>query len=169
MEKGRIILASTRERESLERLGKYLERAGVECRVDPVEGEHGRFALTVSEKLARKARRALQDIVPAEGAENGADEVIEIRCEPGERDAIAAWLQALLEEHDEDGTPVFFYREHYEALLDSLLKHSRAEATVFLLRGLRAFLPEGPRRLMLSPALQEFFHLIDAVSGDSAS
>src|SRR5690606_29458212 len=96
-----------------------------------------------------------------------ADEVVEVRCEPGERDEIAAWLQSLLDEQDEEGSHVYFYRSHYEHVLDALLASARAEIPVFLLRGLQPFLPEPPRRLMMSPALREFFHLIDVVSEEA--
>jgi hypothetical protein len=49
-------------------------------------------------------------------------------------------------------------------MLDALLAEGRAEAPLFLLRGLRPFLPESHRRLLMGKALQEFFQLIDAVS-----
>lgn len=164
MDKGRITLASSQERETLDRLGSYLSRSGVDCRVESAGGDAGRLALTVPGRDANKARRALQDIVLTDAAGEHPDEVVEIRCDATERDEIAAWLQSLLEEQDEDGTPIFFYRALYEQLLDALLKDSRAEAPVFLLRGLRPFLPDAHRRLIVSPALREFFHLIDAVS-----
>jgi hypothetical protein len=72
----------------------------------------------------------------------------------------------LLDEQDEEGSHIYFYRTHYEHVLDALLATARAEIPVFLLRGLQPFLPEPPRRLMMSPALREFFHLIDVVSED---
>jgi hypothetical protein len=62
---------------------------------------------------------------------------------------------------------VYFHRAEYEDALDSLLAHSRMEISVFLLRGLQPLLPEPPRRLMMSPALREFFKLIDAVSEET--
>jgi hypothetical protein len=166
MEGGFISLASSLERETLERLEKYLAGRGTPCWVGPAGEDSDRHALFVHEADAAAARRVLQDIVLPESAEEPADDVVEIRCEPGERDEIAAWLQSLLDEHDEEGTHVFFYRAHYEHALDALLAHARAEIPVFLLRGLQPFLPEPPRRLMMSPALREFFQLIDAVSDD---
>lgn len=164
MEGGFISLASSLERETLERLEKYLAGRGTTCWVGSAGEDSDRFALFVHEADAGAARRVLQDIVLPESEEQPADEVVEIRCEPGERDEIAAWLQSLLDEQDEEGTHVFFYRAHYEQALDALLATARAEIPVFLLRGLQPFLPEPARRLMMSPALREFFHLIDAVS-----
>lgn len=166
MNSGFISLASSLERDTLERLEKYLTGRGTQCWVAPAVGSSDRFALFVNAADAGSARRVLQDIVLPEQDEQPADEVVEIRCDAGERDAIAAWLQSLLEEHDTEGSHVFFYRRLYEHVLDDLLKSSRAEFPVFLLRGLQAFLPEPPRRIMMTPALREFFQLIDTVSED---
>jgi hypothetical protein len=164
MDRAFISLASSLERGTLERLEKYLAASGTPCWVGPADGESGRFALFVHEDDAAAARRALRDIVLPENEEEPADEVVDVRCEPGERDEIAAWLQSLLDEQDREGTQIFFYRSSYERILDELLARSRAEFPVFLLRGLRAFLPGPERRLMMSPALREFFHLIDVVA-----
>lgn len=167
MERGIISLASSIERETLERLEKYLAGRGTPCWVGPAGEDSDRFALFVHEADAGAARRALRDIVPTGNADEPEDEVVEIRCEPDERDEIAAWLQSLLDEQDEEGTHVFFYRARYEHVLDELLARSRVEIPVFLLRGLQPFLPESTRRLMMSPALREFFHLIDVVSEEN--
>lgn len=164
MQGGFISLASSLERSTLERLEKYLAGRGTSCWVAPAGEDSDRFALFVHEADAGAARRVLHDIVLPGDDDEAADEVVDIRCEPGERDAIAAWLQSLLDEQDEEGTHIFFYRTQYEHALDALLAESRAEIPVFLLRGLQPFLPEPQRRLMMSPALREFFHLIDAVS-----
>lgn len=166
MQSGFVSLASSSERETLERLEQYLAGRGVECWVTASGDDSDRFALLVHEPDAAAAKRALQDIVLPDGGDAANDEVVEIRCEAGERDEIAAWLQSLLDEHDRDGSHVFFYRELYERVLDELLAASRAEIPVFLLRGLQSFLPDASRRLMMTPALREFFHLIDAVSED---
>jgi hypothetical protein len=166
MQGGFISLASSLERETLERLEKYLVGRGTPCWVGPAGEDSDRYALFVHEADAGAARRALQDILLPEDA-GEADEIVEIRCEPGERDEIAAWLQSLLDEQDEEGTHIFFYRAQYEQVLDALLASARAEIPVFLLRGLRPFLPEPPRRLMMRPALREFFHLIDVVSEEN--
>lgn len=164
MEGGFITLASSLERETLERLEKYLGRHGVACWAGPASEGSERFALFVPEADADKANRILQGIVLSENEEEPAEEVVEIRCNDEERDAIAAWLQSLLDEQDEEGTHIFFYRAQYENLLDALRLSGRAEVSVFLLRGLEPFLPEASRRLMMSPALREFFHLVDVVS-----
>ena len=166
MSDGIISLASSLERETLERLEKYLAGRGTHCWVAPVGADSDRFALFVNEGDAGAARRILQDIVLPEQGELPADEVVEIRCDADERDAIAAWLQSLLDEQDKEGSQVYFYRRHYEHVLDDLLKSSRAELPVFLLRGLQPFLPDAPRRIMMTPALREFFQLIDTVSED---
>ncbi len=167
MNSGFISLASSLERETLERLEKYLTGRGMPCWVAPAGEGSDRFALFVNEADAGAARRVLQDIVLPEQDELPADEVVEIRCDAEERDAIAAWLQSLLDEHDREGSHVFFYRRLYEHVLDDLLKSSRAEFPVFLLRALQAFLPEAPRRIMMTPALREFFQLIDTVSDET--
>ena len=169
MDGGFISLASSVERATLERLEKYLAGRGTPCWVGPAGEDSERFALFVHEADAGAARRALSDIVlPGNADEEPEDEVVEVRCEPGERDEIAAWLQSLLDEQDEEGTHVFFYRAQYERVLDDLLASSRAEIPVFLLRGLQPFLPDPTRRLMMSPALREFFHLVDVVSETEA-
>lgn len=167
MDGGFISLASSLERETLERLEKYLAGRGTPCWIGPAGEDSDRHALFVHEVDAASARRALRDIVPPGEKDSGdGGEVVEIRCDAGERDEIAAWLQSLLDEQDEEGTHVFFHRADYEDALDSLLAHSRMEVPVFLLRGLQPLLPEPPRRLMMSPALRDFFQLIDAVSED---
>ena len=168
MQSGFVSLASSSERETLERLEQYLAGRGVECWVAAAGDDTHRFALLVHEPDAAAARRALQDIVLPENDNGDGDEVVEIRCEAGERDEIAAWLQSLIDEHDRDGSHVFFYRDLYERVLDELLATSRTEIPVFLLRGLQAFLPDASRRLMMTPALREFFHLIDAVSEEES-
>jgi hypothetical protein len=168
MEGAFISLASSLERETLERLEKYLARHGVACWAGPAGEGSERFALFVPEADAEKAKRILQGIVLSEDDEEPAEEIVEIRCNKDERDAIAAWLQSLLDEQDEEGTHIFFYRPQYENLLDSLRATGRAEVSVFLLRGLEPFLPEASRRLMMSPALREFFHLVDVVSETEA-
>lgn len=164
MQSGFASLASSSERETLERLEQYLSGRGVECWVATSGDDSDRFALLVHEQDAPAARKALQDIVLPESDDATGDEVVEIRCEAGERDEIAAWLQALLDEHDRDGSHVYFYHDLYERVLDELLASSRAEIPVFLLRGLHAFLPAPAHRLMMTPALREFFQLISAVS-----
>jgi hypothetical protein len=167
MDGGFISLASSLERETLERLEKYLAGRGTPCCIGPAGEDSDRHALFVHEVDADSARRALRDIVPpGEDDAEESGEVVEIRCNADERDEIAAWLQSLLDEQDEEGTHVFFHRADYEDALDSLLAHSRMEIPVFLLRGLQPLLPEPPRRLMMSPALRDFFQLIDAVSED---
>lgn len=164
MDSGFITLASSLERETLERLERYLASHGVPCWAGPAGEGSERFGLFVPEADAGKARRLLQGIVLSEDAEEPAEELVDLRCDEDEREAIAAWLQSLLDEHDEDGTHIYFYKAQYEDVLDGLRASGRAEIPVFLLRGLEPFLPDDSRRLMMSPALREFFHLVDVVS-----
>jgi hypothetical protein len=159
-----VPIASSLERASLERLEKYLSGHGLECRVEPVAAASERFALSVSALDAEKAKQVLEDIALRGGDMQSADEVVEIRCDESERTEIATWLQLLLDEKDVEGSPIFFYRPDYEALLDALVADGHAEASVFLLRGLSSLLPENSKRVLMSRGLQEFFHLIDAVS-----
>src|SRR5690606_28298981 len=133
MDGGFISLASSLERATLERLEKYLAGRGTPCWVAPAGEDSDRSALFVHEADAGLARRVLQDVVLPGQYELPADEVVEIRWEPNERDAIAAWLQSLLDEQDEEGAHGYFYKAHYEHVLDELLKSSRAEFPVFLL------------------------------------
>ncbi len=159
-----VSIASSLERATLERLEKYLARHGLECRIEPMVKPSERFSLSVSAADAEKAGQVLGDIALRGGDMSSAEEVVEIRCDESERTEIATWLQLLLDEQDEEGSPIFFYRPQYEALLDALVAEGHAEAPLFLLRGLGPFLPEGQKRVVMGRALQEFFHLIDAVS-----
>jgi len=161
-----VPIASSLEKATLERLEKYLARHGLECHLEPVGENSERFALSVAEADAAKAQRVLEDISLHGGDMLSADEVIEIRCNENERTEIATWLQLLLDEQDEEGSPIFFYKPYYEEVLDALHAEGHAEVPLFLLRGLKPFLPAGPKRVVMSVALREFFDLIEAVSAD---
>ncbi len=169
MEGPAVPLASSLEHASLERLEKYLARHGLQCRVERAPEPSERFVLTVAAADADKAKRLFEDIALRGGDMSAADEWVELRCDENERNEIAAWLQLLLDEQDVEGSPIFFYRPQYEALLDALMAQGHAEVSVFLLRGLGPFLPEGPRRMVMSRALQEFFQLIESVAADEES
>jgi len=159
----RAVIASSLERSTLERLEKYLSHLAVNCQVQSTQS--GRFALSVPAEEVEKATRILEEV--AHVSESASEEdVVELRCNESERAVISAWLQILIDEQDKEGSPVFFHRAHYEALLDALLATGQAEAPVFLLRGLKPFLPEGSKRLIMGPALQDFFQLIEAVSSE---
>jgi hypothetical protein len=164
-----VPIASSLERASLERLEKYLARHGIECCVIPVAVNSERFALSVAKAEAGRAQRVLEEIALPGGDMLSAEEVVEIRCNENESTEIATWLQLLLDEQDEEGSPIFFYRPYYEALLDGLHAQDQVEAPVFLLRGLKPFLPSGPKRVVMSLALREFFDLIEALSADGAA
>jgi hypothetical protein len=161
-----VQIASSLERSTLERLEKYLARHGISCRLESAPSFGDRFALSVAEEDVGRAQRVLEDIALLGGDMMPAEEVVEIRCNESERTEIATWLQLLLDEQDEEGSPIFFYRSYYEAVLDVLHEDGRAEIPLFLLRGLRPFLPAGSRRVVMSAALREFFLLIEAVAAD---
>ena len=161
-----VTIASSLERVTLERLEKYLSRHDIQCNVMPAAEHTERFALSVPEDEAGRAQRVLEDIALRSGDALSAEEVVDIRCDETERTEIATWLQLLLDEQDEEGSPIFFYRPHYEAMLDALHAEGHVEAPVFLLRGLKPFLPAGPKRVVMSLALREFFLLIEAVAAD---
>ena len=161
-----VPIASSLEKATLERLEKYLARHGLECRVEHVAENSERFALSVAEVDAAKAQRVLEEISLLGGDMISADEVIDIRCDESERTEVATWLQLLLDEQDEEGSPIFFYKPYYEAILDGLHDAGHAEVSLFLLRSLKSFLPAGPKRVVMSRALREFFDLIEAVSAE---
>src|SRR6185295_3225906 len=114
-----VPIASSLERATLERLEKYLDRHGIDCIVKPVAEHTERFALSVAEGEVGKAQRVLEDIALRSGDALSAEEVVDIRCDETERTEISTWLQLLLDEQDEEGSPIFFYRPYYEAMLDA--------------------------------------------------
>jgi len=163
-----VPIASSLERGTLERLEKYIARHGIDCVVKLEIEPSERYTLSVSAASAGKAQRVLEDIALPGADMLAAEEEIELRCDENERTEIATWLQLLLDEQDEEGSPVFFYRSHYEAMLDALHFEGQADVPLFLLRGLKPFLPAGPRRVVMSPALREFFHLVETLSSDES-
>ena len=162
-----VPIASSLERATLDRLEKYLARHGIVCQLEHAAADSERFVLSVSENEAGKAQRVLEDIALLGGDMQSAEEVVDIRCNEIECTEIATWLQLLLDEQDEEGSPVFFYRPYYEAILDALHDKGHVEAPVFLLRGLQPFLPAGPKRVVMSVSLREFFDLIEVLSEGS--
>ncbi len=163
-----VPIASSLERATLERLEKYLARHGIECAVKLGIEPSERYTLSVAGADAGKAQRVLEDISLPGADMLAAEEEVEIRCDEIERTEIATWLQLLLDEQDEEGSPIFFYRPYYEAMLDALHLEGSADVPLFLLRGLKPFLPAGPKRVVMSPALREFFHLIEVLSSDES-
>ena len=113
----RAVIASSLERAALERLEKYLSHLGVNSEVQATKS--GRFALSVPAEEVEKATRVLEEVAHVSEAPSEED-VVEIRCNDSERAVISAWLQILIDEQDREGSPVFFHRAHYEALLDAL-------------------------------------------------
>ncbi len=160
-----IHLASSLERDSLERLKAYLVLHGLECLVRADAEGGARASLVVAKNQLDKAQKVLDDLVLA-GDPEGAHDDIEIELSGEEGGEIAAWLQLLLEEHDQDGTPIYFYRQRYEETLDLLRNQGKLVMSDYLIRGLRPFLPAPEKRLIMARALQEFFHIIDAVASE---
>jgi hypothetical protein len=164
-----VSIASSSERPSLERLEKFLRHHGIECRIAqssiPAPQGAERFALQVEGSKLETAKQVLESIhVDPDHAE----EVLEISLDGTERIEVASWLQILLDEHDNEGSPIYFFRPEYEAILDSLHETGRMEVPIYILKGLRSFIPEMQKRVVMASALQEFFSLIEAVSEGEA-
>ena len=159
-----VPIASSAERASLEPLEKYLSHHGILCRVGQDDRNGGKFQLLVSPSALNRAQRVLDDIAYTSIDPGNAEETIQINFDGTERIEVATWLQVLLDEQDHEGSPVFFFRAEYEAILDELHAAGRVEIPLYILKGLNAFIPEGPKRMMMGSGLQEFFALIEAVA-----
>lgn len=162
-----VPIASSSERPSLERLEKYLRHHGIACRIGPSAGRGDggeKFALEVDAGRIEAAKQALDNIAYSHVDPDHAEEVIEIALDGNERIEVASWLQTLLDEQDREGSPVYFFRPEYESILDALHETGRVEIPLYIIKGLRGFIPEAPKRVMLGRALQEFMSLIEAVA-----
>src|SRR6185436_16955986 len=159
-----VPIASSSERPSLERLEKYLKHHGIECRIEQGAAGADRYALRVDPAKLDRAKQVLDEIAYSHVDPDNADEVLEIRLDGNERIEVASWLQILLDEQDHEGSPVYFYRPEYEAILDALHETGHVEIPLYILKGLKSFIPEMPKRIVMGRALQEFFSLIEAVS-----
>jgi hypothetical protein len=162
-----VPIASSAERPSLERLGKYLGHHGILCRVRSDERNPDRFHLTVSPQNLGQAQKVL-DEVALSGDMEEADASIEIRFDGTERIEVATWLQILLDEQDDEGSPIYFFRPEYEAILDELHASGKVDIPLYILKGLASFIPDGPKRAVMGPGLQGFFGLIEAVARGEA-
>lgn len=156
-----VPIASSAERPSLERLEKFLRHHGIGCRMDQGGRVAGKYLLLVPPADLDKAQRVLETV-----AHSGPDdeEVIEVGFDGSERLEVSTWLQILLDEEDDEGSPVYFFRAEYEAVLDGLHGAGRVDIPVYILKSLRPFIPDGPKRALMGSGLQEFFSLIEAVS-----
>ena len=96
------------------------------------------------------------------------ESLTEPRAPTSERIEVATWLQILLDEHDQEGTPIYFFRSEYEAILDELHAEGKVEIPLYILKGLASFIPEGSKRAVMGPGLQGFFSLIEAVARGEA-
>jgi len=169
-----VPIATSAERASLERLGKYLGHHGILCRVRPDDrasrsGGPGpdKFHLVVAPANLDQAQKVL-DEVALTGDMEEAEQAIEIQFDGTERIEVATWLQILLDEQDYEGTPIFFFRPEYEAILDELHASGKVEIPLYILKGLASFIPDGPKRAVMGPGLQGFFGLIEAVARGEA-
>lgn len=160
-----VPIASSAERPSLERLEKYLRHHGIDCRLDQGGRVAGKYQLLVPSSDLDKAQQVLETIATI-GPE-AAEEVVEVSFDGAERLEVATWLQILLDEEDHEGSPVFFFRSEYEAVLDELHGTGHVEIPVYILKSLKTFIPEGPKRALLGSGLQEFLSLIEAVSEEA--
>ncbi|HKP96217.1 MAG TPA: hypothetical protein VJ385_10705 [Fibrobacteria bacterium] len=159
-----VPIASSAERASLERLEKYLSHHGILCHVRQDDRNGEKFHLLVSPPNLNQAQRVLDDIAYSSIDPDNAEEALEIRFDGSERIEVATWLQILLDEEDHEGSPVYFFRGEYEAILDELHASGRVEIPLYILKGLKSFIPEGPKRMVMGSGLQEFFALIEAVA-----
>jgi hypothetical protein len=159
-----VPIASSAERPSLERLEKYLRHHGIGCRLDQGGRVAGKYLLLVPSAELDKAQQVL-DGIAARGDDTD-EEVIEVGFDGTERLEVATWLQILLDEEDHEGSPVYFFRAEYEAMLDGLHGAGHVEIPVYILKSLRTFIPEGPKRALMGRGLQEFFSLIEAAAED---
>lgn len=157
-------IASSAERASLERLEKYLGHHGILCRVRQNERGGEKFQLVVSPANLGQAQKVLDDIAFSSQEASDAEEAVEISFDGTERIEVATWLQILLDEHDQEGTPIYFFRPEYEAILDELHAEGKVEIPLYILKGLESFIPEGPKRAVMGPGLQGFFSLIEAAA-----
>lgn len=161
-----VPIASSAERPSLERLEKYLLHHGIGCQLDQGGRVAGKYNLLVPSADLDLAQKVLDGIAFSDSDSGAAEEVVDVSFDGTERIEVATWLQMLLDEEDREGSPIFFFRSEYEAMLDELHGTGRVEIPLFLLRGLSSFIPEGPKRVLLGSGLQEFFSLIEAIAED---
>jgi hypothetical protein len=159
-----VPIASSAERNSLERLEKYLTHHGIHCRVRQDDRNEGKYHLLVSPPNLNQAQSVLDDIAYSHIDPDNAEETIEIRFDGTERIEVATWLQILLDEQDHEGSPVYFFRGEFEAILDELHASGRVEIPLYILKGLKSFIPVGPKRTVMGQGLQEFFSLIEAAA-----
>lgn len=166
MSKEFVHVASSLDRDSLERLQAYLALHGLDCQVtkDPQGG--AKAALTVWKDQLDQAQKVLDELVLAGDPDSAGDD-IEFELSGEESTQIASWLQMLLDDHDRDGTPIYFYRRRYEESLDQLRGEGRLVMPVFLMKNLRPFLPQPEQRILMARPLQEFFHVVEAVANES--
>ncbi len=159
-----VPIASSVERPSLERLEKYLRHHGILCQWRQEDAVSVKFQLMVLPSEIKRAQGLLADIAYSSHDLNNVEEVIEIQFDGTERIEVASWLQVLLDEEDHEGSPVYFFKTELEFILDELHAFGRVELPLFIINGLKGFIPKGPRRMQMGQGLQEFFTMIEAVA-----
>lgn len=160
-------IASSVERPSLERLEKYLIHHGITCQLRQDEQKAEKFQLLVAKSEVSTAQNILAEIAYSSKDLDKADEVVEINFDGTERIEVASWLQVLLDEQNHEGSPIYFFQDEYEAVLDKLHSSGHVEIPVFILKGLSNFIPQGAKRALTGQGLQEFFAVIEAVAESS--
>jgi hypothetical protein len=136
--------------------------------VRPDDRNAGKFQLVVSPPNLDQAQRVLDEVAFSGRDMDDAEESIEISFDGTERIEVATWLQILLDEQDQEGSPIFFFRAEYEAILDELHASGKVDIPLYILKGLASFIPDGPKRAVMGPGLQGFFGLIEAVARGEA-
>ncbi len=159
-----VPIASSVERPSLERLEKYLRHHGILCQWCQEDAVSVKFQLMVLPSEIKRAQGLLADIAYSSHDLNNVEDVIEIQFDGTERIEVASWLQVLLDEEDHEGSPVYFFKTELEFILDELHAFGRVELPLFIIKGLKGFIPKGPRRMQMGQGLQEFFTMIEAVA-----
>src|SRR3954463_9796418 len=129
-----VPIATSAERPSLERLGKYLSHHGILCRVRPDDRNGEKFHLVVSPGNLDQAQKVLSEVALSGDMEE-AEQAIEIQFDGTERIEVATWLQILLDEQDHEGSPIFFFRPEYETILDELHASGKVDIPLYILKG----------------------------------
>ena len=162
-----VHIASSIERASLERLEKFLSHHRVQCQIapDPIVHEN-RYHLLIRKSDMMHAQQILEDITYSNIDSGKMEDAVEINFVGTECTEVASWLQILLNEEDHEGSPIYFYKPQYEAVLDSLNAEGKVEIPYFILKGLKNYIPEGQKRFVMGQGLQEFFNLIESVAAE---
>ncbi len=161
-----VHIASSFERDSLERLEKFLTHHQIKCHIEVDPYQNTRHHLLIEKEDMQQAQRILEEITYSNIDSGKMEDLVEIGFDGVERNEVASWLQILLDEEDHEGSPIFFYKPQYEAVLDALHAEGKVDIPCFILRGLKNYIPEGQKRFVMGSGLQEFFNLIESVAAE---